>query len=84
MLHLLCPNRKRYPLFILNLHLPSLSIFLGLVSNPFKLLSLHHRNGEQFEIKGYETGERVKVFNLRVFLRVKMLNILGNLRVTHQ
>ena len=55
-----------------------------LVSNPFKLLSLHHRKGEQFEVKGYETGERVKVFNLRVFLRVKMLNILGNLRVAHQ
>ena len=28
-------------------------------------------------------GERVKVFNLRVFLRAKMLNFLGNLRVKH-
>ena len=28
--------------------------------------------------------KRVKGFNLRVFLRVKMLNILGNLRVAHQ
>ena len=71
-------------MFILKLYLPSVSIFPGLVSNLFKLLSLHHRKGEEFEVKGYETGERVKVFNLRVFLRVKMLNILGNLRVPHQ
>ena len=28
--------------------------------------------------------ERVKDFTLRVFLRAKMLNILGNLRVAHQ
>ena len=77
-------NEKCHQQFILNLHLPPLNIVLGLVSNPFKLLSLHHRKGEQFEVKGYETGERVKVFNLRVFLRVKMLNILGNLRVSHQ
>ena len=28
--------------------------------------------------------ERVKDFTLRVFLRVKMLNILENLRVDHQ
>ena len=61
-----------------------LSIYLGLVSNPFKLPSLHHREGEQFEVKGYKTGGRVKVFDLRVFLRDKMLNILGNLRVSHQ
>ena len=51
---------------------------------PIQTAVTHHRNGEEFEVKGYETGERVKVFNLRVFLRVKMLNILGNLRVSHQ
>ena len=28
--------------------------------------------------------ERMKDFKLRVFFRVKMLNILGNLRVAHQ
>ena len=81
MLHFLLPNRQRYPEFILNFQLLPLSIFLGLVSiSLFKLLSLHHRNGEQFEVKGYKTGDRVKIFNIRVFVRVKMLNILGNLR----
>ena len=84
MLRFLFQNRQRYPQFKLNLHLPLLRFFLGLVSIPFKLLSFHHRKGEQCEVKGYETGERVKVFNLRGFLRVKMLNILGNLRVAHQ
>ena len=69
---------------MLKLYLLSVSIFPGLVSNLFKLLSLHHRKGEEFEVKGYVTGERVKVSNLRVFFRVKMLNILGNLRVSHQ
>ena len=84
MLRFLFQNRQRYPQIILNLHLPPHSIFLGLVSNPYKLLSLHHRKGEHCGVKGYEIGDGVKVFNLRVFVRVKMLNILGNLRVPHQ
>ena len=28
--------------------------------------------------------KRLRGFNLRVFLRAKMLNILGNVRVAHQ
>ena len=55
-----------------------------LVSESIQVRGYDNKRGEGFKVGVTSPGKRVRGVNLRFFLRVKMLNILGNVRVAHQ